>query len=151
MMPATTLKYAVAWFVLAMLLAALTGRLNWPSYWRLAHRAASVQGTVTQVLPEMHATVRYRYYVEGREYHGQTQPWPPNRSIERLAEGATLTVWYDPEEPRMSVLGPPSALLENETISVVLVAVLAPTFILLVWRFRNLPRYRRLWTHVRNQ
>jgi hypothetical protein len=151
MIAGTTLKCAVAWLVLMMLFAALTGGLNWPTYWKLAHRSASVQGTVIQVLPEVHATVRYRYYVGGGEYHGQTQPRPPNPPIERLAEGATLTVWYDPEEPRTSVLGPPSALLENETISVALAAVLFPTLILLVWRYRMLPGYRRLWAYVRDQ
>jgi hypothetical protein len=145
MIAATTLKYAVAWLVLMMLFAALIGGLNWLTYWKLAHRGVSVQGTVIQVLPEVHATVRYRYYVDGREYHGQTQPRPPNPPIERLAEGATLMVWYDPEEPKMSVLGAPSGLLENETISVILAAVLFATFILLVWRYRMLPGYRRLW------
>jgi hypothetical protein len=91
-----TLKYAVAWLVLMMLFAALTGGLNWLTYWKLAHRGVSVQGTVIQVLPEVHATVRHRYYVDGREYRGQTQPRQPNPPIERLAEGATLMVWYDP-------------------------------------------------------
>ena len=149
MIAANTLKYAVAWLVLMILFAALIGGLNWRTYWKLANRSVSVQGTVTQVLPEVHATVRYRYYVDGREYRGQTQPRPPNPALERLAEGATLTVWYDPEEPKISVLGVPSALLENETISVILAAVLFPTLILIVWRC--FPINRRLWAYVRNQ
>jgi hypothetical protein len=150
-MPVITVKYAAAWLVLMMLFAAITGGHNWPTYWRLAHRSASVEGTVIQLLPKMHATVRYRYNVDGHEYHGQTQPWPPNPSIEGLAEGATLTVWYDPEQPNVSVLGLPGVLLENETISVMLAAILAPTFILLAWRYRTLLGYRRLWAYVRRQ
>jgi hypothetical protein len=51
----------------------------------------------------------------------------------------------------MSVLGAPSGLHENETISVILAAVLFATFILLVWRYRMLPGYRRLWALVRDQ
>jgi hypothetical protein len=151
MIAATTLKYAVAWLVLSILFAALTGGLNWLTYWKLVHRSVSVPGTVIQVLPEMHATVRYRYHADGREYYGQAQPRQPNPPIERLAEGAMLTVWYDPEEPKISVIGLPSALLENETISVVSVAVLFPTFILLAWRYRTLSGYRLLWRYVRHQ
>jgi hypothetical protein len=150
MIAATTLKYAVAWLVLSILFAALTGGVNWLTYWKLVHRSVSVHGTVIQVLPEMHATVRYRYRADGREHHGQTQPRQPNPPIERLAEGATLTVWYDREEPEILVIGLPSALLENETISVVSVAVLFPTFILLAWRYRLLSGYRLLWRYVRH-
>jgi hypothetical protein len=130
------LAYAVLWLLLMMFFAALIGGHNWPTYRKLAHRSVSVQGKVTEVLPKMHGTVLYRYYVDGREYHDQKQPWPPNPPIERLTEGATLTVWYDPEQPSISVLGLPSALLENETIAVMLGAVLTPTLILLVWGYR---------------
>jgi Protein of unknown function (DUF3592) len=151
MITAATLKYAVAWLVLTILFAALTGGLNWLTYWKLVHRSVLTHGTVIQVLPEMHATVRYRYYADGREYQGQTQPRQPNPPIERLAEGAPLTVWYDPAEPRISVVGLPSTLLENETISVLSVAVLLPTLILLVWRYRMLSRYRLLWCRLRRQ
>jgi hypothetical protein len=149
MIAATALKYAVAWLVLSILFALLTGGLNWLNYWKLAHRSASVHGTVIQVLPQMHATVRYRYHADGREYHGQTQPRQPNPPIEHLAEGVTLTVWYDPEEPKISVIGLPSTLLENETVSVVSVAVLFPTFILLAWRYRILSGRRLLSRYVR--
>jgi hypothetical protein len=137
MIAATTLKYAAAWLVLMMSVATLLAGWNWPTYWRLAHRSASVQGTVIQVLPQVRA-VRYRYDVGGGEYHGQEHPWQPNPPIARLGEGATLTVWYDPEEPGTSILGPPSAVLENETIFIALVAVALPTFILLAWRDRRL-------------
>lgn len=151
MTTANTLKFAAGWLVLAISFAALIGRLNWPTYWKLAHHSASVQGTVIQVLPEMHGAVRYRYYVDEREYDGQSQPRPSNPPIEHLIEGATLTVWYDPDEPKISVLGLPSALLENETISVALAAILFPTFISLAWRYRLLWDCRRLWAYVRGQ
>jgi hypothetical protein len=88
----TTLKYTAAWLALSILFAALVGGLNWPTYWKLAHSSVSAHGTVIQVLPEMHATVRYRYDVDGREYQGQTQPRQPNPPIGRLAEGAALSV-----------------------------------------------------------
>jgi hypothetical protein len=131
-----TLAYAVAWLVLTMLIALLLGDLNLSIYWKLANRSVSVQGKVIEVLPKMHATVQYRSYVGGREYRGQTQPRPPNPPVERLAEGATLTVWYDPEQPEISVLGLPSALAENETISAILAAVLFSTGTLLAWGYR---------------
>lgn len=151
MISATTLKYVVAWLALSILFAALTGGLNWLTYWKLAHRSASAHGTVIQVFPEMHATVHYRYFIDGREYQGQTQPRKPNPPIEHLTAGSALTVWYNPAEPKISVIGLPSALLENEIISVASMAVLFPTFILLVWRYRMLLDYRRLWRYRRDQ
>ena len=151
MITATTWKYALAWLVLGTLFAGVLGSHNWLTYWKLAHHGVSTQGTVIQVLPEMHATVRYRYDVDGREYQGQTQPRQPNPSIEHLAKGAALTVWYDPAEPAKSVIGSPSALLDNETIPVVAVAVLFPTFILLIWRYRMLSASRLLLRRLRDR
>jgi hypothetical protein len=134
------LAYAVLWLLLMMFFAALIGGHTWPTYRNLARRSVSVQGTVTQVLPKMHGTVKYRYYVDGREYHDQKRPSPPNPPIGRLTEGATLRVWYDPEQPNISVLGLPSALLENETIAVMLGAVFSPTLILFAWGYRMRPK-----------
>jgi hypothetical protein len=134
-----------------VLFAALVGQFNVATYWRLATRSVSVQGTVLQVLPKVHATVRYRYDVNGRDYYGQSQPGRPNPAIGRLSEGVTLTVWYDPAAPDRSVVASPSGLLHNEVISVAAAAILFPTFILLVWRYRMLAACRRLLTHLRGQ
>jgi hypothetical protein len=121
--------------------AALISGHTWPTYRNLVRRSVSVQGAVTEVLPKMHGTVKYRYYVDGREYHDQKRPPLPNPPIGRLTEGAELTVWYDPEQPNISVLGLPSALLENETIAVMLGAVFFPKLILLArgYRIRSNP------------
>ena len=98
----------------------------------------------------MNATVRYRYDVDGHQYFGRMSPWPPNPGITLLAEGATVTVWYDPDEPALSVLGSPDALLQNEIISVALAGFLAPTFIVFAWRYHILPRWQRHWPYVRD-
>lgn len=136
------MKYAVTWLFLACASALLLGQLNWIGYQRLVRRGIRVDGTVAQVLPQMHATVRYNYEAGGRRYDGQTQPWPPNPPIEGLTSGAKVTVYYDPQNPEKSVLGSPNELLKNETITIAIVVLVVPTMIVLAWRYGIFSRLR---------
>jgi hypothetical protein len=114
---------------------ALLGKLNWVVYFGLAQRSFRARGTVIQLFPKMHGTVRYSYEAGGKMYEGQTQPTSPNPGIEHLTPGAKVTVYYDLKKPEKSVLGSPAELLKNETITIGLVVLLGPAIILLAWRF----------------
>lgn len=63
------------------------GSLNWPAYYRMTKRGIRGTGTVVQLLPEIHNTVRYEYQVAGRRFEGQMQSWPPNPAVEQLNVG----------------------------------------------------------------
>lgn len=130
------MKYMLTWFVLAVVLTIGIGSLNWPVYHRMTMKGISGQATVIELRPEFHNTVRYEYRVAGQTFRGQMQSWGPNPELQQLSVGHPLVIYYDSEHPEVSVLGDPRPMLKNETVSVVLTALLTPTFIVLVWARR---------------
>src|SRR5207248_2056851 len=82
------------------------------------------QAPVVEFLPSIHDTVRYDYRVDGRGFQGQMQSWRPNPPLPQLAVGHALVIYYDPQHPEDSVLGYPKPMLQTETISVALAAVI---------------------------
>ncbi len=121
---------------MAIAVAVGIGSLNWPVYRRIATRGVAAGGTVIELLPNIHDTVRYEYRVGGKMFEGQMQSWPPNAPLEQLRTGQSLVVYYDPQHPEVSVLGDPKPMLKNETISVALAALVVPTFLVGVWAWR---------------
>ena len=129
--------YAITWLALATTIVVVVGRLNWPGYRRLAAVGVPGQATVVELLPSIHNTVRYEYRVDGRGFQGQMQSWRPNPPLPQLAVGHALVIYYDPQHPEDSVLGYPKPMLQNETISVALAAVIIPTLIVVGWACRS--------------
>jgi hypothetical protein len=135
------MRYAITWLALATTIAIGIGSLNWPAFHRMAAAGVSGQATVTELLPEIHNTVRYEYHVGGQVFHGQQQSWQPNPPLERLSVGQTLVIYYAPQNPGASVLGDPKPMLQNETISVALAATMIPTFIVVAWAWKSSRRH----------
>jgi hypothetical protein len=131
------MRYAIAWLALAAVVAIGIGSLNWPEYRRMAVRGISGHAIVVELLPKIHNSVRYEYYVAGRTLQGQMQSWQPNPPLEQLSVGQPLVIYYNPERPEESVLGDPRPILKNETVSIALAALGIPTFIVLVWAWRT--------------
>ena len=137
------MRYAITWLVLATVIAIGVGSLNWPGYYRLVRAGVSGQASVVQLLPNIHETARYEYRVGGRVYEGQMQSWQPNPPLERLRVGQPVVIYYDPQRPAESVLGNPRPMLQNETISVALAAIVAPSFIVATWAWRSSRRQKQ--------
>jgi uncharacterized protein DUF3592 len=131
------MKLAIIWLALALIVLVGIGGLNWPSYRRLAVRGVQVQAAVVELLPNAHNTVRYEYRVGQRVYEGQSQSRQPNPPLDKLRIGQVVTIYYDPEHPETSVLGDPTPILQNETISIALAAFGVPTFVVASWAWRR--------------
>jgi hypothetical protein len=101
-------------------------------------RGVPAQATVSELLPQIHDTLRYEYHVAGRGFQGQMQSWSPNPPLEQLSVGQSLVIYYDPEHPEESVLGDPAPMLKNETISIALAAILLPGFFVGSWAWKTL-------------
>lgn len=121
-------KYLLAWVVLAIFFAMLTGSFNWRRYNHIANYGQPTQATVIALLPHDHNTVQYQYQVNGQTFEGQMSPSEP---IEQMKVGQMVVVYYDAFHPEESVLGDPKPILQNETIFILLVALIAPTLIVL--------------------
>ncbi|HEY4951895.1 MAG TPA: DUF3592 domain-containing protein [Verrucomicrobiae bacterium] len=137
------MRYVITWLALAVAIAIGIGSLNWPAYHRMAASGVPGQATVIELLPKIHNTVRYEYHVGGQIFQGQMQSWQPNPPLEQLSIGQLLVIYYDPNNPRASVLGDPKPMLENETISVALATIVIPTFIVLTWAWKSSRRYAK--------
>ena len=131
------MRYAITWLALAAAIAVGIGSLNWPAYHRMVAVGVSGQASVVELLPETHNTVRYEYRVAGEAFTGQMQSWQPNPPLDQLRVGHPLVIFYDPQHPAQSVLGYPKPMLQNETISVALAAIVAPSFIVATWAWRS--------------
>lgn len=143
------MKYILVWLALSIALLVGLGRLNWPFYHRLTIHGVEGQGTVVELLPKIHGTLRYKYQVEGKTFEGQQQPWQPNPDLDRLRVGQSVVIYYDPAHPSDSVLGDPKPMLKNETISIAVAATIFPTMIIGSWRWQKRRRRGvfgiRLW------
>jgi membrane protein implicated in regulation of membrane protease activity len=140
--------YIVAWLVLAILLAILTGSFSLRSYAALASRGVRTTGTVAELLPRDHASARYRYQVGDKSYEGLAGPREPNPPLEALKVGDAVVVYYNPTRPAFSVLGDPKPILENEVTSIAGAAIMFPTLIVLgaLWHAHRERRRRAAGT-----
>jgi hypothetical protein len=125
------------WLVLACLIAGGIGNPNIHEFWRLAKHGIRCAGVVTEMTLANHNTVRYQYTVGNSIFSGQTQSDAPNPPAERLRVGDSLVVFYDPAKPSSSTLSDPHGLLKNEVVSVGLMSIVVPTFIIFAVRARS--------------
>jgi hypothetical protein len=130
------MKWAILWFVLAVLFALGIGSFNLPLFNGLLAHGVEAPATAVKLTPEFHNTVRYEYQVDGKKFEGQDQSWLPNPPVAEIKVGQALVIYYDPQNPSHSVLGNPKPMLANELISVGMAALLFPTFIVFTLRQR---------------
>ena len=127
-------KHVRVWTVSAVVIAFLLWLINGPTFLRLTMHGAPASATAAEILPRTHATVRYTFLVADRRYEGRAQLWRPNPEINNVKVGDHLVAFYDPQNPEVSVLGYPKAMLENELGTIALAATIFPTFILFALR-----------------
>ena len=135
------MKWAILWLVLAAVFAIGIGSLKVPLLNRLIAHGVKAQATAVKLTPEFHNTVRYEYQVDGTKFEGQDQSWLPNPPLQQIKVGQPLVIYYDSLNPSISVLGDPKPMLNNELISVGMVVIAFPTFI--VFAVRKHLRQRR--------
>jgi Protein of unknown function (DUF3592) len=143
------MKYVLTWLSLACIVAVVAGYLDLPSYRRMAARGVPGSATVVELTPQFHNTLRYEYQVAERTFQGQMQSRTPNLPLERLRVGQSVVVYFDPANPSDSVLGDPKPMLANEIESVAVLAVVFPSFIVLVWAMKASPK--RLFTFGKHE
>lgn len=131
-------KLLSTWLLSAGLIAVIFGQLNVPHMWKLAMRGKPAEGVVVSKEAENHRAVTYAYRVEERQYISKMQgaAGMGNPPFEKLAPGTRLNIYYDPNDPNVSIAGEPQSHLTNELISVGLATVLIPTFFVLMWNFQ---------------
>lgn len=124
-------KYLLLWFFLDIIIVLGIGQINVPKFWSLYKRGIKVDGVVLQKEPENHQSVHFSYLGPNITYtniYGHAGYGNPG--FEDLKIGEKIIVFYDPENPEISVMGYPKGYLDNEIISIALGCIIFPPLII---------------------
>jgi len=137
-------KFFLLWLLIALAIAVLLSSINVPRLYPLARRGVPVCGTMTDFEPSNHREAHYSYVVNGKIYSGSQQGGTGDQSgASHCGSSDGYLVYYLPEEPGISCLGHPRALLGNEVGTIALGVLIFPLLSLLGWRWRS-ARLRRI-------
>jgi hypothetical protein len=121
------------WLILALVFANGLSQINVPRLLHIASHGGTTAGTVIAKNPKDHNSVTARYAVEGVEYVVKTSfVVRPNPDKSSLAIGGPVVVFYAVDAPRVSSLGDPAALLQNEEVTIAMAAFVIPLCIVAV-------------------
>ncbi|WP_148264727.1 hypothetical protein [Collimonas fungivorans] len=103
---------------------------------------AGVHSVAVVVRPDCtnHATIIYRFEVAGNQFESHDGASNAGKNCANVKPGDVLSILYLPTNPTVNTIGDPGAELQNERISVALVALFFPAFIL--WAYL---RRRKSW------
>jgi hypothetical protein len=138
------LKHALLFYVAAALLIVVFMGLatDVVHQYELVETGVQAQGAVVEPDCGRHLSFSYRFPVAGATYAGQSVS---DHCISVRAGGA-VTVHYLPADPSVNTAGNPGELFQSNRDTILLVALTAPAFLLLVlWvRLRTWKRVRKL-------
>jgi hypothetical protein len=135
-MPA--LRFAIAWLVLAAILALILGSLNLPTLLRLAAHGERATAIIVQPTCDNHASASYAFNVGATRYMGSDVMW--TLDCRSLHPGDSITIYYDTTDPRVSRAIEPQSGLVNEVIPIALTCLIAPPIFIagfIAWSRKN--------------
>ena len=121
------IKFAIAWFVLGILLVFALGRYTVSTYVRLLQRGASANATVVEQDCENGSRALYTFNVGSVQYSNS------DSFAERclsLHPGDHIAVYYDTADPTISRAVEPKAGLVNELVTIGFIGLLLPPFVI---------------------
>jgi hypothetical protein len=133
-------KFAIAWLVLAAILALAIGSINLSTYFGLAKHGERTTATIVRSNCDIHSTAFYTFSVGSTRYSGSDRM--TNCSF--LQPGDSISIYYDTTDPTISAATEPLAGLVNDLIAIGLACLLAPPTMIglfLHWYRKNRPRW----------
>src|SRR5271165_5773880 len=106
------IRFAITWLVLATILAIVLGRLNVPTYVKLAERGERVTAAVVRPDCSNHGRASYAFTVGSIGYSGSDVM----HDCRSLRPGESITVYFDRDDPKTNRAIEPRAGLTNELI-----------------------------------
>jgi hypothetical protein len=135
----TTIKFAVAWLVLAALLAIALGQINISTYLRLLEHGERATATIIRPDCDNHARASYTFTVGSTHYSNSDVM--SGRDCQSLHPGDAIQNYYDVTDPTISRAIEPRDGLVNELISIALACLMVPPVLivgLFAW-YRKIP------------
>ena len=107
-----TFSIAVLWILSFGLMVILIGlAIDGPHLLVLERRHAETPGQVIRLLPESHGMVEVRYVVADVTYQ---RTFAPHLQGSIISKGASVRVYYWPEDPNVAVIAPPAEILTEQ-------------------------------------
>jgi hypothetical protein len=123
------LTIVLIWVALTIFFAAIgVVALDWRQCHALAQRGVEVEGKVIAKEPENHRLIRYSYVAGAETYFALGTGGDGNPEFEQLNTGDRVKVFYDPGNPKESILGNPQRQASSKTTGVLFLAIIAPLF-----------------------
>ena len=121
------LLYALVWFLLALVFAAILSPINVPTFVRLVRHGAKTTAQVTRPECANHNNASYSFVVGSDHYNGRDVMWMDCNS---LRPGDSIAVYYDIGDPSINRATPPMDALINELVTIGLVCLTFPLAII---------------------
>lgn len=122
----------LVWLALTVICSAVGFvALDWLKWHNLAEHGVEVEGRVVAKEPQNHRFIRYSYAVGGDTYSGAGSAGRGNPEFEQLSVGDQVKVFYDPDNPKESILGDPQEQATSITRGVLFLAIVGPLFALI--------------------
>jgi hypothetical protein len=96
----------------------------------LVKKGAKTLGVVVEPTCERHLSFSYRFDVAGATYSGQSV----SNNCSSVRAGAAVTVHYLPADPSVNTAADPGYLFRSNRDMILLAALTAPAFLLLIFR-----------------
>ena len=121
--------YVIAAFLVVVFMGLATGVVY---QYELAENSAQVQGVVVEPDCGRHLGFSYRFSVAGAAYRGLSV----SDHCSSIRAGDAVMVHYLPADPSVNTAGDPGELFRSNRGTILLVALTAPAFLLLIFRVR---------------
>lgn len=121
--------YLLVYLALAGLIVIALGRINWLTYYHLASHGIRTQGYVIKTNCADHNGFYYRFSINENVYEGLGSGGSGNPDCHTLDVGNPVTVYYLSDSPSINIAGDASMRLTNETVSILLAALLLPAIV----------------------
>jgi hypothetical protein len=123
------IKYLLLYLALAIAIAFFLGNLNWMTYYRLSKNGIGTKAIVTKTNCSNHMTFSYRFDLNGQKIDGFGGDGYGNPSCDTLKQGDPVLIYYLSSQPEINVPGDPKKRLNNETISIMMPALIFPALL----------------------
>jgi Protein of unknown function (DUF3592) len=122
----------LAWVLLFCTFGAIgITTLDWFRYRHFANSGKPTTGHVEAKESENHRAIRYSYDVNGQSYSGLGSAGGINPEFDDLQVGSPVTLFYDREDPRRSLLDDPKNEFRSRTKGIMFLAFAGSTLSLI--------------------
>jgi hypothetical protein len=120
---------ALVWLALTIVFAVIGAIvMDWRKWHELAKYSIETNGYVMRKEPDNHRIIQYSYAVDQQTYSGLGNASGDTPEFDQLNIGDEVRVFYNPDNPKLSILGNPESQARSIERGVFFLAIFGPLF-----------------------